>query len=113
MVIVLPSTIRREGFVPTATSRLCAKHLSWRCLCTNPQIMMSAGFKPKSLRLVPDAVPTIFDYSKRSKTKETNETGGKRKKTERQSKAFQKRRKLEVFHSGLLILPSSIIVDLP
>ncbi|KAJ8301015.1 hypothetical protein KUTeg_022534 [Tegillarca granosa] len=90
------SKIRREGFVPTATSRLCAKHFELEMFVHNPQIMMSAGFKPKSLRLVPDAVPTIFDYSKRSKTKETNETGGKRKKTERQSKAFQKRRKLEV-----------------
>lgn len=56
--------VKRDGFTPSAHTRLCEKHFEPECYTNDPPLMKSIGFEVKCLRLKPDAIPTNFDYSK-------------------------------------------------
>jgi hypothetical protein len=75
--------LRRDGFVPTATSRLCGKHFTDDQFSVHPSVAKKCGYK--KIELKPDAVPTIFDFP--------NRNGNKK---QRQSTAYFKRRAMEV-----------------
>uniref|UniRef100_K1Q751 THAP domain-containing protein 4 n=1 Tax=Magallana gigas TaxID=29159 RepID=K1Q751_MAGGI len=60
--------LRRDGFVATKTSRLCARHFTDDQFSIHPSVAKKCGYKIIDLK--PDAVPTIFDFPKtETKTK--------------------------------------------
>ena len=53
--------VKREGFVPTEHSRLCARHFSPECFQQESQLMQRMGYQPRRLCLKDGAIPTIFN----------------------------------------------------
>ncbi|XP_033728274.1 THAP domain-containing protein 5-like [Pecten maximus] len=95
--------LKRKDYVPSDYSRLCQMHFTPESFTKDPRITSSIGFKPKLIRLKPDAVPTIFDFStpkSRSQDARTPESDSLSEETlsrkRSRSRAIQKRRRLEV-----------------
>lgn len=59
--------IRRDGFVATNTTRLCAKHFTSDQFIIHPSVAKKCGYKKIDLK--PDAVPTIFDFPIKTEAK--------------------------------------------
>jgi len=93
--------MKRKDFTPTAASKLCSAHFSPQCFEQNLALRATFGvqFKLKKLRLKPDALPTIFNFERKTveQVSVNNEPSRKRSSnTECRRAAFEKRRKLEV-----------------
>lgn len=103
--------LKRKDFVPTDYSRLCQVHFAPESFTKDPRIVSSIRYDPKSLRLKPDAVPTIFNFSSptsrdvdseranRDRTPSVyHETPSRKRSTSRSrySRAIQKRRRFEM-----------------
>ncbi|XP_062586521.1 THAP domain-containing protein 2-like [Saccostrea cucullata] len=58
--------LRRDGFIVSDTSRLCAKHFTDDQFSIHQSVAKKCGYKKIDLK--PNAVPTIFDFPK-SETK--------------------------------------------
>ncbi|CAC5364335.1 THAP2 [Mytilus coruscus] len=56
--------VKRQNFVPTEHSRLCAKHFDFDQFVIDARIASSVKFTPKQKRLKANAIPTIFNYNK-------------------------------------------------
>jgi hypothetical protein len=87
--------VKRKDFVPSKSSRLCAKHFTNEQFVVNPLFAAFIGYKMKKLILKPDAEPTLFDFSKPINKEVSTEEIGKRKVC-RKSLAVTKRRRIEV-----------------
>jgi len=93
--------MKRKDFTPTAASRLCSAHFSPQCYEQNLALLATLGdqFKPQKLRLKPDALPTIFNFERKTVEQISIDNEPSRKRscnTECRRTAFEKRRKLEV-----------------
>ena len=108
--------MKRESFVPTKHSRICADHFTPDSFQQNlaARSLLGPAFKPRRLDLKDDAIPTIFNYgSVQSATKpgqkRNNQDSPLHNGTATSSgnsscarSAFAKRRKLEVGISHLV-----------
>ncbi|XP_052084466.1 uncharacterized protein LOC127721708 [Mytilus californianus] len=90
--------VKRQNFVPTEHSRLCAKHFDFDQFVIDARIASSVKFTPKQKRLKANAIPTIFNHNKSGeKTSALGASPGKRKRVRHASRALEKRRRLEIF----------------
>ena len=84
--------VKRKDFVPSSTSRLCAKHFTNDQFVVDPILAMSVGYKVKKLQLKPTAEPALFNFAKEKQTEGEELT----KRKIRQSGAVAKRQRIEV-----------------
>ncbi|XP_033764238.1 THAP domain-containing protein 1-like [Pecten maximus] len=92
--------LKRNGFYPSIHARLCQYHFEPECFQRDPRLMASIGFQPKSLRLKPGAIPTIFNSC----------TPQNRKRTYSEEHGVPKKQRLEPQVEGSQVL--SEVIDL-
>ncbi|XP_033753037.1 THAP domain-containing protein 2-like [Pecten maximus] len=57
--------LRRQEFSPSQHSKLCERHFEDDQFAVNPIVLKSLSWTLKRKKLVPNAVPTIFDYKRK------------------------------------------------
>ena len=97
---------KSKRWQPTESSRICSVHFSEDCFTQDLKALRSLSWPIKRLTLKPDAVPSIFDFSRQSasgssKRKRTEEAIHKHHRTpeKKERAANEKRRRREVILS--------------
>ena len=94
--------LKRQGFQPSAYTKLCERHFASDQFSVNLGLAASLGFSPRQKSLLPNAVPTIFDFTKVSDKEPSTSSSSATKKRQasdprpRRSLAQEKRKRKEV-----------------
>ncbi|XP_060085475.1 THAP domain-containing protein 5-like [Ylistrum balloti] len=59
--------LKRDNFSPSDHTRLCESHFADDCFTHDRRLLESLGFTPGRKSLKPGSIPTIFDYSPKSR----------------------------------------------
>ena len=97
--------LKRQGFQPSAytnLTKLCERHFASDQFSVNLGLAASLGLSPRQKSLFPNAVPTIFDFTKVSDKEPSSSSATKKRQATdprpRRSLAQEKRKRKEVLY---------------